>query len=308
MNKKLLYSGCVILGLVLVVTGLEKIVDTATFGNLIVQYGFKWAHPLAPLIALIQVGIGLCLILNIRPKIMALVASVLLVGFTLVFSYAYFVHGVTDCGCSEVLKAGTGILFFYVRNTLLFGLALFVGLYYPESQEKINSTKNIILVGMLLPMTFVAGFSYKFPAFLQSNDSHPLLNKHISKTPLSRHIQTVSDSSYLVFFHQHNCPHCWNSLGNLKEFKNSGRVNAVVSFAIVNPDLNDSNNSSENTELKNAFLKHLGDIETCTVVLDSVRSFIRAVPTSFYIKNDTIRSVVESILPHPFIFRIQSEY
>ena len=36
---------------------------------------------------------------------------------------------------------------------------------------------------------------------------------------------------------------------------------------------------------------------------DLIQSIIRLLPTSFYIENDTIRYVIESELPSPYIFR-----
>ena len=299
MKQKILHITCIILGAVFFISGLGKIIDTASFGNLIAQYGLGWLQVSAPIIVLAEIAIGLCLILNVKPKIMSLISFVILVVFTLAFTYAHFKHGIIDCGCFGALKTNqeNNILLFYVRNIVLLGLSLFVWLS-SENEEKISDTKKIILLGVLLPMLFVAGLTYRMPNFQQQNKPHILLNKHIKDTPLSQYVQTDSDKSYLLFFYSYACPHCWNSIQNLKHFEQSMVVDSIISFALVNDDL-----PSEYTEIKNEFIEFFGNFETQEIVNDSIiLSLIPFVPTSFYIKNDTIKAVINGTLSSPFAF------
>jgi len=302
MKQKILYLFSVIVGIVFIVSGLGKVVNTTAFGNLIVQYGLGGLQIFAPIIAICEIAVGVCFILKIRLKIFGLISVFLLLIFTAAFTYGHFKSGITDCGCFGAFKfSHDSVVPVYVRNIFLLSLSFFVWLQYPENlQNKITDSKKMILLGVLLPAIFFAGLTYQIPEAFQSKQSHNLLNKNIKETPLNQYIQTVSDTSYLVFFYSYTCPHCWNSLENLKQFKISGKVDDVGVFAIVNAD------SSENSETKNAFIKNLEHLENREIVYDDVvRSFIRSVPTSFYVKNDTIKAVIESTLPHPYIFKIR---
>jgi len=299
MKQKILHIICIILGAVFLASGLGKVVDTASFGNLIAEYGLGWLQVSAPIIVLAEIALGLCLILYVKPKIMSLISFAMLVVFTLAFTYGHFKHGVTDCGCFGTLKINQNdnILFFYARNMLLIGLSLFVW-FFSGNQEKISETKKIILLGTLLPMLFVAGLTYRMPNFQQQNKPHILLNKHINDTPLSQFVQTDSDKSYLVFFYSYTCPHCWNSIQNLKHFKQSKVVDSIISFAFVDTEL-----SNEFLEFKSEFMDFFGNFETQEIIADSVvLSLIPFVPTSFYIRNDTIKAVLTGTLPSPFTF------
>ena len=127
------------------------------------------------------------------------------------------------------------------------------------------------------------------PNFQQPNKPHILLNKHVKDTPLARYVQTDTSKSYLVFFYSYFCPHCWNSIQNLKHFEQSGTVDSIISFAFVD------------TDLQKEHIEFFGDFGTQEIINDSViLSLIPFVPTSFYIKNDTIKAVIGGALPSPF--------
>ena len=299
MKQKIFFWFSVIIGLVFLISGIGKVVNTTDFGNLIVQYGLGWFQVLAPLIAIVEIAVGLCLILKIIPRIMGLISVCLLLIFTTAFTYGYLTAGVTDCGCFGTIKVfPDNVAFVYARNIVLLVLSLFVGVCYPESiDKKTDESKMTILVGVLLPAIFVAGLTYRIPDSSHSSLTDSLINKHVKDTPLHQYFQTVSDSSYLAFFYTYTCPHCWNSLENLKKFESSGFVDNVFTFAIVNTDFSDS------SDAKKAFLENLGCLKTIELVRDDfVRSFIKSVPTSFYVRNDTIKAVIEGTVPHPFIF------
>jgi len=300
MKQKILHIICIALGIVFIVSGFGKIIDTASFGNLIAQYGLGWLQISAPVIVLVEIAVGLSLILSIKPKQISLISFVMLVIFTLAFTYGYFKHGVTDCGCFGALKTEqNNIFFFYLRNFVLLGLSLFVYLHYPANQEEMSDRKKMILLGVLLPMLFVAGLTYRMPYSLQQNKPHILLNKHIKDTPLSQYVQTDSDKSYLVFFYSYSCPHCCNSIENFKRFEQSTMVDSLISFVFVDADL-----SNNDTEIKNDFIEFFGDFGTQEIVNDSIiLSLIPFVPTSFYIKDDTIKAVINGMLPSPYTFQ-----
>lgn len=300
-KSKALRIICIIVGIVFIVSGLGKIVNTAEFGNLIVQYGLGWLQIFAPLVALMEIAVGVCLILNIKSKTMLYVSFGLLAIFTAAFTYGHLKNGITDCGCFGAFKVPQGnIWFVYARNILLLALSLFAGLCHPACCEKTDDSKKTILLGILLPAIFVAGLTYRSPASFRQKQPHFMLNRDIKETPLYQYVQTVPDSSCLVFFYTYACPHCLNSVENFKHFKRSGVVDSVVSFALVDAD------STENAKLRNQFMDNFGNFGTREIAYnDDVQSFIKAVPTAFLVKNDTIKIVIESQLPSPVLFRVE---
>ena len=67
--------------------------------------------------------------------------------------------------------------------------------------------------------------------------------------------------------------------------------------------------SSENAKMRERFIENFGHFGTREIVNHTVQSFIRVVPTFFYIKNDTIIAVIESQLPsHVLFMNRQSAY
>ena len=300
MKQKILRIICIALGLVYLYAGLGKILDTASVGDLIVQYGFARLQIFAPALVLVEIALGLCLVLGVRLKLMSLISFLMLIMFTLVFTYAHLQHGVTDCGCFGASEtANNNVLFFYLRNAALLAMSLFVFLRYPKDEEEISDRKKVILLGVMLPMIFVAGLTYRLPHFFQPRESHILLNQHIRDTPLAQHVQTDSEKSYLLFFFSYSCPHCWNSIANFKDFERSMTVDSIFSFAFVDADM-----PKEFFEFRDEFADFFGDIRVREIVNDSIMlDLVPFVPTSFYIRNDTIRAVLEGTLPSPFTFR-----
>ena len=298
MKQKILQIICIIIGIVFIVSGLGKIVDTAAFGNLIAKYGFVELHIFAPVIALVEVAVGVSLVLGIKPKIMLYVSFGLLLMFTAAFTYSHIKNGITDCGCFGAIKLSQdNVALVYTRNVLLLGLSLFAGLLHTVCLEKTVETKKTILLGVLLPAIFVAGLTYRIPSSFRRNKSHILLNMNIKETPLHQYIQTVPDSTYLIFFYTYTCPHCLNSMENFKHFKRSNVVDSSISFALIGTD------SIENKKIRSQFADYFGHFGTREILNDHiVQSFINVVPTAFYVKNDTIKNVIESQLPSPVLF------
>jgi len=294
MAKKII---CIIIGIVFIISGIGKVGNTAAFSNLIVQYGFGQLQILSPVIVLIEIFTGICLILQIKPKLMSCCAFILVLIFTVAFSYGHFKHGITDCGCFGVLKIGkNGVILTYIRNVILLVLSLYIWLSTTNDAENISERKKMFLLGILLPMVFIAGFTFRLPSSFYSQKIDKLIDKNIKETFLTNYIQTSPDSSYLVSVFSYSCPHCWNSIENYKAFKSSGMADSIVAFVLV-----DSLNI--HSESKNIFIQNFGNITREIVNNDEILSFIQSVPTSFYIKNDTIKNVIHSELPSPFVFR-----
>jgi len=299
MKQKVLYVICILIGIVFIVSGGGKILDTVAFRQLIVQYGLGRLQLFAPGVAILEIIVGVSLILRFRPKLMLFLSAGMLLVFTAAFTYGHFKSGITDCGCFGDLKVlPETASFVYVRNAVLFALSLFAGLYYPFIRDKSMNTKAFIILVLLLPVFFVTGLTFRTSlSFFRKPPQELLLNKNVNETPLHQYLQTVPDSTYFVFFYSYSCPHCMNSIENFKHFQRSGVVDNVISFALTGDD------TIKNAKYKDLFTENFGYLGSLEIAFDSIKSFVKGVPLAFYIKNDTIKEVLHAELPSPVVFR-----
>lgn len=294
-DKKILNIYTIIIGIFFLISGAGKVINTAAFSNLIADYGLGYLMILAPVIVLAEILLGLSLVLLINPKRDAFISLLLLAIFTGAFAYAHFVRGINNCGCfGTVEQSSLPPVFSFIRNFILIGMSLIVWLKYAKEAktEVADWKKNLILFVMAVAI-FIAGFTYSTPNFLMAKpESNKFQNKHITNTPLSKYIQTSTGRRYLVFCFSYTCPYCWNSIENLRQFKNTNTVDSLVVFAAGEPKdkLIFENNFKPDFVIKDLTGKEMDELT-------------KSYPTAFYVEHDTVKVVIESELPSPFIFK-----
>ncbi|MCK9639999.1 MAG: hypothetical protein M0R39_08830 [Prolixibacteraceae bacterium] len=296
-DKRTLSIYSIILGTFFVISGIGKVVDTAGFSTLIYKYGLGYLMVLSPVIVVAEIILGVCLILVINPKRHSLYSLVFLVIFTCSFAYAYFAKGVSDCGCFGTLQhSTTSPVFSFARNLILIGMAALVWLNYPSNKtRKVRWKVNVVLVTLVLS-TFVAGFTFRTPfIFTAPSAEHKFQNKDIRDTDLSKYISTSKDSTYLIFCFSYTCPHCWNSIENLRQYKELHKVDRIV--ALVTGSKADKLIFEQNFH---------PDFNVKDLPENELLNLATHVPTSFFVKNDTIKVIIQSVLPSPITF--QREY
>jgi len=291
---------CIITGSIYLLSGVGKVINVVAFEMLIANYGFELFQIFAPIIILGELALGVCFVLLIKPKLMSILSMILLVFFTIAFTYSHFVNGINDCGCFGMfnLKQQSPIST-YIRNILLFGMSLFVFIKSSKENSLIENWKKYSILTFFIPMIFICGFTFHIPQNLYKIKQHQYLNKPIKETILSNYLQTAKDSSYLIYCFSYTCPHCWNSIENYKSFKATGIVDSIIAISIVTAD------TSKNSQNRDAFTKYFGTnfVNYELINNEAVQTVISSVPTSFYIENDTIKQVIEAELPSPFIFQ-----
>ncbi|OFX88129.1 MAG: hypothetical protein A2W99_10725 [Bacteroidetes bacterium GWF2_33_16] len=293
-DRKILDIYAFIVGAFFVVSGVGKVIDTTSFSQLITQYGFGVFKLLSPPIVLIEILIGLFLLFSINPKRYSLISLILLVVFTISFAYAYFKNGVTNCGCFGTLKySSLPPVFSFIRNFILIFLSFIVWIKYPKEKIDTEDWKKYFIISAMCLSIFISGYTFKVPIFKKSsNINERYLNKHIKDTDLSKYVKSSKDSTYLVFCFSYNCPHCLNSIENLKQYEKSKIVDRIIAIATgeeIHQQL-----FNENFEI---------DFGIRNLPGDSLFSIVNVVPTAFFIKNDTIKSIIPSALPSHVIFR-----
>ncbi len=289
-EKKILHIYAVITGLLFIISGAGKVADTAAFSNLIYQYGLGYLMILSPVIVVAEIFIGISLILLIKPRLFSLLAFILLTLFTAAFAYGHFVHGINDCGCfGTLIHTNISPVFIFMRNFILMLMCLFVFLKYPKEKAEIVSWKKKLVQIIIYPAIFIAGFSFTTPYFLQPRKAeHRFKNQNIKNTELSKYVKTSPDSTYLIFCFSYTCPHCWNSIENLRQFKKTNTVDDILPIATGGED--DKLIFEQNFQ-PDFYIKDLP--------IDAMIKLTDKFPTAFYVEHDTIKVIIESELPSP---------
>ncbi len=293
-NKRVLNAFSIIIGIIFIVSGLGKVFNSVGFSNLIYRYGFEYFMILSPFIIIAEVLLGLFLILLINPKRYSMFSFLLLIIFTFFFAYAHFKNGVNDCGCFGTLQpANIPPFITFIRNFILLFMSFIVWIKYPkEEKDKMYAWKKYLVLAILCPAIFISGFTFQLPMFLTKNPGRQkYLNQNIMNTDLSKYIKTSPDKKYLLFYFTYTCPHCWNSIENLNQFEKSTTVDSVFAFAYGEKD-------DENFFIQNFH----PNFSIRNLPLDELKKLVDVVPTAFYIEHDTIKIMLQSVLPSPITF------
>lgn len=293
-EKKTLNIYSVIIGIFFLISGAGKVVNTAAFSDLINQYGLGYTMVLSPLIVLAEILLGLFLVLLINPKRDSMVSFFLLIIFTISFAYAHFINGVNDCGCfGTIQKINLPPVFSFIRNFILIVMAFILWIKYPREISPVAGWRKYIILTVMGISIFIAGYTYEMPFGLTNgNKDHRFQNQNIKNTNLSEYAKTSLDSTYLFFCFSYTCPYCWNSIENLRSFTRNKAVDRVIVLATG--------------ELKDKLVfeqKFLPDFSIRNLPVTEMDKLTDAYPTAFYVEHDTVKVILKSELPSPFIFK-----
>lgn len=287
-----------ITGLLFIVSGIGKAIDTVGFTNLIYQYGLGIFAILSPVIILFEILLGFSLILLINPRRDSMISFVLLTIFTIVFAYAHFNYGVNNCGCfGAVQNTSLPPVFSFIRNFILMAMSAILCLLYPKEKTVTGNWKKYLIIAVMSIAIFVTGLTVKAPLYsirfgLPSRSIEAgFQGQNIRNTELANYLRTTSDSTYLFFCFSYNCSHCWNSIENLRSFIRNKTVDSVVIFAV----------GDEKDRL--IFEEKLKPDFPVTILNGTSMDKLTLIyPTAFYIEHDTVKVVLTGELPSPFIF------
>ena len=292
-EKRILNFYSIIIGVLFIISGIGKVIDTWGFSNLIYQYGLGHLMILAPLIVLVEILLGLFLILLISPKRVSMISSFMLVIFTISFAYAHFAKGVNDCGCfGSVQHVNLPPIFSFIRNIILIVIAVIVWIKYPKEKTEVVIWKKNVIIFIMSISIFIAGCTFRMPYhFTNKEETHKFQNQNIKKTELAKYIKTSSDSTYLVFCFSYTCPHCLNSIENMRQYKNSNTVDSIITIV------------TKNAKEQNIFIENFHpDFKIIELSDNNMGKLTNAFPTTFFIKNNSIQYVIQGELPSSFVF------
>ena len=206
----------IIIGVLFLFSGIAKSLDAANFADLISRYGFWWARSISPFISGIEIILGLCMLLDIAPRITSAVVFFLTLLFTLLFANAYIFRHISDCGCMGTWVHVPPFVSF-ARNILI--MAGCVWLWKTEKEElswKFNRKWIVYIVGGY--GLILAGSTLGQPIILQDKIMQSRqVNTGLFYSTLNGKITRTGRSEY--FFFSPGCTHCWNATENIKSIK-----------------------------------------------------------------------------------------
>lgn len=220
-----------IVGLVFLLSALLKAINTATFADLMSQYGAQWLGLGAPVIIFVELILGVLLIFNIHPRWISLASSIFIVVVSAVFLYGLIFKDITDCGCFGPLTwLNSKPWLTFLRNGVLLAL-LIPSLLKPQQGTNLSISSIVFMAVIGIAVMFMCGFSMHGAKCLQKsqNSFEPILLKD---SKLSELISCSSDSTYMVFAFSYSCPYCQNSIGNVNQYQQMGYVDKVIGIAI----------------------------------------------------------------------------
>ncbi|MDR2929139.1 MAG: DoxX family protein [Cytophagaceae bacterium] len=273
-------------GIVFLVSGMAKAIDSSVFAHTIAQYGFDNLQFLSPLISMVEVVIGLLLVFQVWQRWTALAGAAMVAVFTLVYVYGAMFRGVDDCGCFgtvEILNTSPTLTF--ARNAALLCLLVAV---WRKGENKCNLNRWIVVTALIFMcmVAFMSGYTCKKTG--KKHEPNPA--RTVEYKVLKDFVSTSSDSTYLVFAFTYTCPHCLNSIANLKEYVPSGVVDKVIGLA-----LGDSIAERIFTETFHPNFP----IKNCS---EELLRLTRNFPTACYIRNDSIVMQLSGELPCAYLF------
>jgi uncharacterized membrane protein YphA (DoxX/SURF4 family) len=278
------------IGLLLVLSSTIKALDVSGFAKLLHQYDFDWAIALCPLLILAEAACGICLLLNIYPKLFSLLTMTLLLGFTFVYLYAYIFRAVTDCGCfGRITWLNTSPPLTIIRNLSMITLMFLLWQWTPWQKEKPAMLNAGIALAALVVVVFLTGNSYAHLSTFRS--IHPMYQKSVRETVLPQILSLSADSTYMVFIFSYRCEGCWDYFDNVRRYADTPTVADRVVCLAAGKDSNA------------IFQRYFQPLTTIIEVEEKTLTELTATaPSTFYIAGDTIRHIIVGSIPTRYLF------
>lgn len=277
-----------ITGLVFIFSGISKSIDAAAFSNIIARYGFDIFSFASPIIIFSEIILGLALIFQILQKTFTAIGAITVLFFTVIYLYGTVFLNIYDCGCfGSFTFLSSSPIIVLLRNIILFCLLIMVWIK-GENKLSTNGWTYLTILGFVCLTSFMTGYTY--------NSTH---NKNLKSrnhkialrdSKLKDFIETSSDSTYIVFAFSYTCPHCLNSIANLKEYKQAEIADNVIGIAMGNDD--------EKELFESQFNPNFNIINYYDELLKLTDIF----PKTYYIQNDTIIMELSGELPNVYFY------
>lgn len=274
-------------GLVFLLSGLLKAIDTTSFSDLISEYGALWFGFAAPIVIFIEIFLGIMLIFDFYSKHISWATVIFLLVVSTIYLYGILVHSITNCGCFGPLTwLNSKPWLTFTRNGILVAMLLPTLILPQEKSLSITIPAVVFMAVIAVIVMFMCGFSMRGAKCLQKqNTFHPIA---LDESPLSEWIVTHSDSTYLIFAFSYSCPYCLNSIGNVNQYVPMGMADRVIGLAVEDSVTRERFNRLFDT-----------DFEIHEISAMQMYSLSNTMPTTYLIRHDTIISQYTGMVVSP---------
>lgn len=222
----------VLIGALFISSGFLKALDSQSFIVLTGLYGFgEFLSHLAPLMSAIEIILGLCFILDIKPKLTSLAIGLLTIFFTIAFGYAFYFKGIEDCGCmGSLLKINPYISL--GRNILIIAGCFWLWRYGIDEETKVGEWKKWIVY-------VLGGLAFSLCGYtvgVKLVDNKFKVGDQVSTTTLRYYNERISTGKSIVFIFSPDCSHCWNMTENVKSIKRIPEYSNVIGITYNDAD------------------------------------------------------------------------
>lgn len=298
-EKKSLNIYSVIVGMLFIISGFGKAIDTAGFSTLISQYGLGYLTVLSPLIIVFEILLGILLVLLINPRFFAMISFFVLTIFTALFAFAHFKYGINDCGCfGTVQHLNFPPFVSFIRNIILIAMSGMIWWGYPKTKMIIVAWKKYTIISLVGISIFLTGLTTTAPLMsmrigkISEPSENNLQKQNVQNTEFAKYIITSADKTYLFFCFSYSCSYCWNSIENLRSFIRNNIVDSVMIFG--------SGEEKDRLIFEETFKP---DFPIINLSPEKMSELLSVYPTAFYVQNNTIKDIIPGELSSPFIFR-----
>jgi len=290
-----------LVGIVFLISGIGKAVATYEFSQLLAQYGFDTLRFLAPPVIIFEVAVGVALFFGIRQKLVSLLALCFVAVLSLAYLYGNLFVNITDCGCfGHFSFLNTSPFFTYLRNFVLLCALLYIFLKSDSSDKTVEKSELTTMACILCAVNFATGYTFveQKNEITQYVTEGKNVNMEVKSTVLGEFLTPSKDSTYLVFVFSYSCPHCYNSIENLKQYERLGVVDKVLALTF----LADSTTVEKFNSIFNP------NFEIKTYPPKQLFRLTNQFPVSYYVENNVVKMEIRGVLPCGYLLRQKKEY
>jgi uncharacterized membrane protein YphA (DoxX/SURF4 family) len=287
-------------GVVFLFSGIGKSLAAHEFVQLLEQYGGEHLQFLAPFIIVLEVSLGFLLAFRFRLKQASLAALCLVAAMSAVYGYGYLFADIASCGCFGYFSfLNLPPTFTFIRNGALAGALLYIFLRSNSACKAPDEKEFAAALCILCAVSFATGYTYteRRSDATQYVTSGEYAGRSLNNSIFEELLTLSKDSTYLIFAFSYSCPHCLNSIANLKEYERLGMADRVIALSFAA-------DSAPVQKFRRLFCP------TFEVKSYPPRQLFRLTndfPTSYYIKNDTVRLEIHGMLPCGYVLQKQLE-
>ena len=287
-----------LVGIVFLISGIGKSIAAHEFSQLLAQYGFEALRFLAPPVIVLEAAVGVALFFGIRQRLTSLLALCFVAALSLAYLYGNLFANITDCGCfGRFSLLNTSPLFTYLRNFALLCALLYLFLKSGSSRKATDKSELTVMACILCAVCFATGYTFEEQKsdFTQYVTAGKNVNTEVKNTALGEFLTPSKDSTYLVFVFSYSCPHCYNSIENLKQYERLGVADRVLALTFTA--------DSTTVEKFNGIFNP--DFEVKTYPPTQLFRLTNQFPVSYYVKNNVIKMEIRGVLPCGYLLRQQ---